>query len=231
MRRFAAALTLAGLCLFAKTKPLEQVLKSVPERARLKRNPMERDADAPIAGRKLFEEHCAVCHGMAAGGGRTAPPLVDSEMRKATAGEIFWIITNGVIWHGMPSWSRLPEPERWQIVTYLKSGVGQSPLAAAPEEAKQLPNPIAGDRDAAADGGKLFARYCARCHGIAAKGSGSAPSLVSARIATAKAGEVFRMITDGAAPQGMPSWAKLSNEQRWKIVVFLKSLNSPQTGH
>jgi len=39
----------------------------------------------------------------------------------ATPGEIFWVITNGVVRRGMPSWSRLPEIQRWQIVTYLES--------------------------------------------------------------------------------------------------------------
>jgi hypothetical protein len=26
----------------------------------------------------------------------------------------------GVIWRGMPDWSKLPEQQRWQIVTFLK---------------------------------------------------------------------------------------------------------------
>jgi hypothetical protein len=30
-------------------------------------------------------------------------------------------LTNGVVWHGMPVWSKLPEPERWQIVTFIES--------------------------------------------------------------------------------------------------------------
>jgi hypothetical protein len=34
---------------------------------------------------------------------------------------LFWVLTNGVVMRGMPVWSKLPEPERWQIVTFLKS--------------------------------------------------------------------------------------------------------------
>jgi hypothetical protein len=34
---------------------------------------------------------------------------------------LFNFLTNGDLRHGMPSWSRLPEQRRWQIVTYLKS--------------------------------------------------------------------------------------------------------------
>jgi hypothetical protein len=32
-----------------------------------------------------------------------------------------WLLTNGSMKNGMPSWSRLPEPQRWQIITFLKS--------------------------------------------------------------------------------------------------------------
>jgi mono/diheme cytochrome c family protein len=29
---------------------------------------------------------------------------------------------------GMPVWSKLPEPQRWQIVTYVKTlGLGETP--------------------------------------------------------------------------------------------------------
>jgi hypothetical protein len=41
------------------------------------------------------------------------------EMLQATPGEIFWVITNGVIRKGMPAWAKLPAPERWQIVAFL----------------------------------------------------------------------------------------------------------------
>ena len=32
-----------------------------------------------------------------------------------------WLLTNGSMKNGMPSWSRLPEQQRWQIVSFLKS--------------------------------------------------------------------------------------------------------------
>ena len=34
---------------------------------------------------------------------------------------IFWLLKNGFLRRGMPSWSSLPEPTRWQVVTYVKS--------------------------------------------------------------------------------------------------------------
>jgi hypothetical protein len=47
--------------------------------------------------------------------------LAGGVMLDAKPGELFWIVTNGVIRKGMPSWSNLPPPERWQIVTFLES--------------------------------------------------------------------------------------------------------------
>jgi mono/diheme cytochrome c family protein len=96
-------------------------LAKVPEKARAERNPLEGDPGAVAAGRKLFEQHCAECHGYRAEGGKRGPNLRAKEVHQATPGALFWILTNGVVRRGMPVWSRLPEPQRWQIVTYLKT--------------------------------------------------------------------------------------------------------------
>jgi cytochrome c553 len=93
----------------------------VPEKARARRNPLQGDADSIPAGRKLFAQHCAECHGETAEGGRKAPNLRTEEVQSATPGTLFWILTNGVVRRGMPVWSKLPEPERWQIITFIKS--------------------------------------------------------------------------------------------------------------
>jgi mono/diheme cytochrome c family protein len=96
-------------------------LAKVPEKARTQRNPLENDADSVLAGGKLFQRHCAECHGMKAEGSKRAPSLLREEVQQATPGALFWVLTNGVVWHGMPVWSKLPEPQRWQIVAFLKS--------------------------------------------------------------------------------------------------------------
>jgi mono/diheme cytochrome c family protein len=96
-------------------------LAQAPQKAAVRRNPLERDLDAVAAGRKLFVLHCAECHGEMAEGGRKAPSLLAEQVQQATPGTLFWILTNGVVRHGMPVWSKLPEPQRWQIVSYLKS--------------------------------------------------------------------------------------------------------------
>jgi mono/diheme cytochrome c family protein len=112
-------------------------LAKAPQKARLKRNPLEGDPDAPAAGRNLFEQHCGECHGDRAEGGRRGPSLRAAQVQNAEPGAIFWILTNGVVWRGMPVWSKLPEPQRWQLVSYIKSlGVAQQAAPAPSAKAE-----------------------------------------------------------------------------------------------
>ncbi len=96
-------------------------LKSVPEKDRVRVNPLSADPEAPAAGAKLFRQHCTPCHGKDANGKGKKPGLRSERMREATEGELQWLLTNGSMKNGMPSWSRLPEAQRWQLVRYLKS--------------------------------------------------------------------------------------------------------------
>jgi len=96
-------------------------LAKAPAKAQARRNPLQGDPDAVAAGKKLFAEHCSECHGKDAFGKRRGPDLHITAAREATPGTIFFILTNGVIRHGMPGWSKLPEPQRWQLVSFLKS--------------------------------------------------------------------------------------------------------------
>ena len=101
-------------------------LAEAPERARQKKNPFAGDPQAVAAGGRLFEQHCAECHGRKAGGTRRGPSLLREEVQQATPGTLFWVLTNGVVRRGMPVWSKLPEQQRWQIVTFLESLNSQS---------------------------------------------------------------------------------------------------------
>jgi len=96
-------------------------LQKAPEKARNRPNPLQNDPEAVAAGAILFEQHCAECHGKSAEGSRKAPSLLASEVQSATPGTLFWLLTNGVVRKKMPVWSKLPEPQRWQLVRYIKS--------------------------------------------------------------------------------------------------------------
>src|SRR5258708_30879075 len=59
-------------------------LAETPEKARLRKNPFESDAGAIAVGEKLFEQHCAGCHGRNAGGREKGPSLLREEGRQTT---------------------------------------------------------------------------------------------------------------------------------------------------
>jgi len=111
-------------------------LAKAPRKAVQRPNPMQSDPDAVAAGGKLFDLHCAECHGEIADGGRKGPSLRADEVQQATPGTLFWLLTNGVVRRGMPVWSKLPEPQRWQIVSYIKS---LTPATKLPQEEKKSP--------------------------------------------------------------------------------------------
>jgi mono/diheme cytochrome c family protein len=96
-------------------------MEKVPEADRSRSNPFAGQADAVSAGSKLFADHCAKCHGPDALGRGKRPSLRTRVVQQAADGQIFWFLRNGNLRRGMPSWSSLPEPSRWQIIAYLKS--------------------------------------------------------------------------------------------------------------
>jgi mono/diheme cytochrome c family protein len=96
-------------------------MSRVPEKDRLRPNPFDSDTAAVAAGAKLFRQNCSKCHGSDALGQDKRPNLRSDRIRAATDGELEWLLKNGSMKNGMPSWSRLPEQQRWQIVSFLKS--------------------------------------------------------------------------------------------------------------
>ena len=127
-RRWIGLLTLPGLALACLAAD-GGWLKRVPETDRKRVNPLAGQAEAIAAGGRMFEDHCAKCHGEDATGRGKRPSLRSDRVQSATDGEIFWLLRNGNLPRGMPTWAALPEPMRWQIIAYVKS-LGPTSLAA-----------------------------------------------------------------------------------------------------
>jgi mono/diheme cytochrome c family protein len=109
----------------------------------------DRDADLPAAyrdvpvpeqqvaspaaqahGRRLFLEHCALCHGEHADGrglrreGLSRPPqdLTSSAWRHQTSPRhVYFAIREGVRGTPMPSWKALDDRDIWDLVAYVLS--------------------------------------------------------------------------------------------------------------
>ena len=120
LRRLLPLLMLLSAAMFAATVSNDW-LQDIPAKDRARSNPFDSEHDAALAGGKLYQQHCSSCHGKEGEGVRKKPSINTERVRNASPGELQWLLTNGSMKKGMPSWSRLPEPQRWQIITYLKS--------------------------------------------------------------------------------------------------------------
>ncbi|HEX2721752.1 MAG TPA: cytochrome c [Gemmatimonadaceae bacterium] len=89
-------------------------------------------SEASLAnGRKYFQINCAVCHGDAGMGdgpatkfGMPGINLITDITRSRTDGYIFGMIRNG---RGlMPPYNRIEEPDRWDVVNYLRGLQGRA---------------------------------------------------------------------------------------------------------
>jgi mono/diheme cytochrome c family protein len=94
----------------------------VPEKDHARSNPLAANMETQAAGALVYRDHCLQCHKAdAMGDGHKRPALRSDRIRTATDGDIEWFLRQGDIGHGMPSWSSLPEAQRWQIVAWLRS--------------------------------------------------------------------------------------------------------------
>jgi putative heme-binding domain-containing protein len=121
---------------------------------------------ALAAGRKSYEAHCAMCHGLDARGGEHAPGLVNSrDVQGRSDKALLQIVRQGIPSAGMPSFRLLPDSEIAAVVKYVRSLGGM----AAVESVKG--DPLQGE-------GLFFGKaQCGNCHMLAGKGGFIAPDL------------------------------------------------------
>ena len=88
-------------------------------------------------------------------------------------------------------------------------------------------NPVPMTGQSVEKGGELFAKHCTGCHGESGKGAGSLNLTDEMVIHGDTDGEIFHVITDGAKGTQMKGFRKaLTDEARWNLVNYIKSLNA-----
>lgn len=96
--------------------------KNVPASDHEKVSPYRGQEDAIAAGRRIFLDRCSHCHGEDAEGTKKRPPLKSERVQhQASEGDLHWLLMNGNMRKGMPSWAKLPDQQLWQVISYLKS--------------------------------------------------------------------------------------------------------------
>ena len=94
-----------------------------PVEAASRPNPLTTRPEAAPGGRKLFIRNCVECHGKDGTGieKKHSADLQLPVVQQQSDGVLFWKITNGNTGRGMPSFSKLPELQRWQLVLYIRT--------------------------------------------------------------------------------------------------------------
>ncbi|MDH3206001.1 MAG: c-type cytochrome [Gemmatimonadota bacterium] len=155
---------------------------AAPTVAQQTANPYDSDPAAMRAGRALFANRCAECHGADARG-FSGPDLTVLWAEGTSDERVFQTIRSGVSGSIMPS-STAPDNEIWAMVAYVKS---ISTVAAA------LDAP--GDPER---GQELVQARCTRCHYVAGGGGYLGPDL--SRIGAVRTREsLMRSIREPAA--------------------------------
>jgi mono/diheme cytochrome c family protein len=103
-------------------------------------NPVPLNDANLIAGIQLYGEHCAICHGTAAGDASASPvakgeypkppQLATDGVEDDSEGVTYWKIAHGIRWTGMPSWkATLSDQQMWTLALFLKHMDKLSPAA------------------------------------------------------------------------------------------------------
>jgi alcohol dehydrogenase (cytochrome c) len=76
-------------------------------------------AQAPDAGRKVFENRCSGCHGADGNGGELGPPIARRAAARSDV-ELTKVVTEGITSRGMPA-NKLAEPEMKELIRFLRT--------------------------------------------------------------------------------------------------------------
>jgi thiosulfate dehydrogenase len=113
-----------------KPMPFEKTLAGAALHARVDREmpksvPIQANEETYLAGAKVYQDNCAVCHGLVDGeqealakGMFPKPPRLfhGKGVTDDEPGETYWKVANGIRLTGMPSFkASLSETEMWQV--------------------------------------------------------------------------------------------------------------------
>ena len=182
----------------------------------------------PAAGALIYAEKCASCHGdTGRGDGPQANqlpnppiPLGDALVaRQARPADWYTMVTQGNLERFMPPFNSLTDRQRWDVVAYAYT-------LSAPKET-------------VARGQELYAANCAECHGANGRGDGLGAASLQAsttdftdqeEMAGKSAADLYQAITAGVPPT-MPAFVDtISEDDRWALAEYLRTLSFTSPG-
>ena len=215
-----------------RSKPAEQMVQSLHE------------------GGNIYFKNCFLCHGdLLDGKGifgesffpRPADFTHPKSILSKPESYAYWRIMKGgrglpdklKPWESaMPAWeNQLSEEKVWKVILFLYETAGEMARPSTPGDSE--PSLAAGE--------EIYREKCAYCHGKTGKGDGPAAAFSSPKprnftkghikFRSVKFGKIptdqdlFDIISKGMPGTTMPSWAHLSESNRWSLVLYLKTLS------
>jgi len=182
----------------------------------------------PANGRPIFLEKCAPCHGekglgdgIQAGQLPLTPAVLVSPdvFRNATPVDWFTLITKGDLERFMPPFNSITERQRWDVIAYIYE------LATSEEQL------VAGE--------ELYSTNCVSCHGASGRGDGlqaasfgdQLPDFTDLEWMSETSDQELQTVITNGSSTGMPAFNEtLTEDERWALVSYLRSLTFTSTG-
>ena len=156
----------------------------------------------------------------------------------------------GTPWNtAMPVWEDiLTEDEIWKVVMYIYEASGVEPRTweeshsdyNEQESVKHNDDTINKGNKVVDAGKDIYMKKCQYCHGADGKGGGPAAEFLSPRprdltkarykLKSTPGGElptdndIFNIISNGIRGTSMPAWTTLTDDERWQVVKYVKTL-------
>lgn len=183
-------------------------------------------APNPASGQSIYAEKCAPCHGETGlGDGERAADLpnpvaplgVPDLARSASPAQWYLVVTQGNLERFMPPFPSLTPRQVWDVIAFTYT--------------------LSDPHKSVNEGQDIFQATCAGCHGSDGKGQGEQAAGLEMIdftdqeiMASKSAADLFQSISNGVAP-AMPAYAEeLSEDQRWTLTTYIRSLTFAADG-
>lgn len=181
-------------------------------------------AEQVTAGKLLFTEGCASCHGLAGQGGSGGPSLVG-----VGAAAVDFQVGTGRMPMAQADVQAMRKPPVYSQEEIDALAAYVSSLGAGPG----VPNPDDYDFSGAnvARGGEIYRLNCSQCHNYAGKGGALSDGKYAPSLMQSTPKQIYEAMITG--PQGMPvfSDAQIPKESKQDIIAYIDYLqNAPDPG-
>jgi mono/diheme cytochrome c family protein len=205
----------------------------------------QKTLDLPAGPADQYKLLCGRCHGDDGDGNGVAASNLVPRPRVFTNAKFFnWLpeerahlaILEGLPGTAMPTFKKiLTEKQAQDLFAWIRKEFLKSEMSerAVPRDLPST-NPTAYSAESAGRGHATFLKRCIGCHGRLGDGKGpSAPEMLPRPrnltnthfLKGADDSRLFESITFGIVGTGMPPWDYLTEDQRWDLVNFVRSIS------